>query len=92
MLYIIGRKRVLLGLLFLKNGYIKNEEAIAGGWLLIFIGAFENATKELAYNQNFYDLISNKGSSSKALTCGPNGAIQLVSKASNISSLDAELI
>ena len=47
------------------NGFMKNEEAIAGGWLLIFIRAFENAAKELAFNQNFYDLINNKGPSLK---------------------------
>jgi serine protease Do len=48
-------------------GYIKHEDAVGGGWLLIFLGAFENAVKELAYNQKFYKLISDDQTSEKAI-------------------------
>ncbi len=48
-------------------GYIKHEDAVGGGWLLIFLGAFENAVKELAYNQKFYKLIGNNQTPEKVV-------------------------
>ena len=44
------------------ESYHKNEEAVAGGFIVIVLGAFEKATKELAFNKDFYSLLSNESS------------------------------
>ena len=59
----LGRKTVAR---IKTDAYMKSEEAVGGGFIVIILGAFENSVKELAANKEFYKLVGNESSGQEA--------------------------